>query len=43
MARPPSKPSFLWQGLLILLPVLLMAGFGTWAILRERKAVDQDA
>jgi signal transduction histidine kinase len=38
-----SKPSFLWQAVLILLPVLLMAGFGTWAILRERKAVEQDA
>jgi signal transduction histidine kinase len=38
-----SKPSFLWQAVLILLPVLLMAGFGTWAILRERRVVEQDA
>ncbi len=37
------KPNFFWQAVLILLPVLLMAGFGTWAILRERRAVEQDA
>jgi signal transduction histidine kinase len=37
------KQSFLWQGLLILLPVALMAGFGFWAILRQRNAVDQEA
>jgi signal transduction histidine kinase len=43
MAGKSSKPSFIWQAVLILLPVLLMAGFGTWAILRERKAVEQDA
>ena len=34
---------FFWQGLLILLPVALMAGFGFWAILRERNAVEQQA
>jgi signal transduction histidine kinase len=43
MAGKPSQPSFLWQAVLILLPVLVMAGFGTWAILRERRAVEQDA
>jgi signal transduction histidine kinase len=43
MAGKASKPTFFWQGVLILLPVLLMAGFGIWAILRERKAVEQDA
>jgi signal transduction histidine kinase len=43
MAGKSSQPNFLSQGLLILLPVLLMAGFGTWAILHERKAVEQDA
>jgi signal transduction histidine kinase len=37
------KQSFLWQGMLILLPVALMAGFGFWAILRERNAVEQEA
>jgi signal transduction histidine kinase len=43
MAGKTSKPTFFWQGVLILLPVLLMAGFGTWAILRERRAVESDA
>ncbi len=43
MSGKVSKPNFFWQAVLILLPVLLMAGFGTWAILRERKAVEQDA
>ena len=37
------KQSFLWQGVLILLPVALMAAFGFWAILRERNAVEQAA
>jgi signal transduction histidine kinase len=42
--RPgPRKQSFLWQAILILLPVALMAGFGFWAILRERNAVEQEA
>jgi hypothetical protein len=42
--RPgPRKQSFLWQAVLILLPVALMASFGFWAILRERNAVEQQA
>jgi hypothetical protein len=42
--RPsPGKQSFLWQAVLILLPVALMATFGFWAILRERNAIEQDA
>jgi hypothetical protein len=42
--RPgPRKQSFLWQAVLILLPVALMAAFGFWAILRERNAVEQEA
>jgi signal transduction histidine kinase len=36
-------PSFFWQAILILLPVTLMAGFGFWAILRERNAVEHEA
>src|ERR1035437_9081375 len=36
-------PVFFWQALLILLPVALMAGFGFWAILRERNVVEQQA
>jgi signal transduction histidine kinase len=38
-----SPPLFFWQAVLILLPVALMAGFGFWAILRERSAVEQQA
>ena len=37
------KPTFFWQGVLILLPVALMAAFSGWAILRERNAVEQEA
>ena len=37
------KQSFLLQAMLILLPVALMAGFGFWAILRQRNAVEQEA
>jgi signal transduction histidine kinase len=45
VASLPGKrqQSFLWQAGLILLPVALMAGFGFWAILRERNAVEQEA
>ncbi len=39
----PPKPTFLWQAILILLPLALMAGFGFWAILRERNAVEAEA
>ncbi len=41
--RKQRKPSFFWQGVLILLPVTLMSAFGFWAILRQRNAVEQDA
>jgi signal transduction histidine kinase len=43
---PPKKrkvQTFFWQGVLILLPMVLMAGFGFWAILRDRNAVEQEA
>src|ERR1035437_5983009 len=45
MAAPHTqrKPTFFWQGVLILLPVALMAGFGFWGILRERNAVEHEA
>jgi signal transduction histidine kinase len=45
MAAPHTqrKPTFFWLGVLILLPVALMAGFGFWAILRERNAVEHEA
>ena len=41
--NPKRKPAFFWQGVLILLPVALMAAFGFWAILRQRNVVEQDA
>jgi signal transduction histidine kinase len=41
ISRP--TPVFFWQAVLILLPVALMAGFGFWAILRERSAVEHEA
>jgi signal transduction histidine kinase len=49
LAPLPPRPKrrkvqpFYWQGVLILLPVVLMAGFGFWAIFRERSAVGQQA
>jgi signal transduction histidine kinase len=42
--KPGRKPpGFFWQALFILLPVTLMAGFGFWAILHQRRMVEQDA
>src|ERR1700722_19285201 len=37
------KPTFFWQGVLIMLPVALMAAFSFWGILRERTAAEQEA
>ena len=41
-ARGPGRV-FFWQGLLILLPVGLMAGIGLMAILRDKAAVERQA
>ena len=41
MKRPP--PALLWQAVFILLPVMVMAAFGFWAILRQRNVVEQEA
>jgi hypothetical protein len=41
--RSRPTPVFFWQAVLILLPVALMAGFGFWALLRERSAVEHEA
>ena len=41
--RKDRKPTFLWQGLLILLPVAALALVGLSAITRDRAAVQQDA
>lgn len=45
LVEPEKRPTpaFFWQAVLILLPVTLMAGFGFWAILRERSAVEHEA
>jgi signal transduction histidine kinase len=40
MAGEPSKPSFLWQAVLILLPVAVLAVIG-WASLRQDKLLAQ--
>ena len=41
---PPSRHrTFFWQAMFILLPVTLMAAFGFWAILHQRRMVEQDA
>jgi signal transduction histidine kinase len=34
--RRNRKPTFLWQGILIVLPALLMAGFGLWSLRQDR-------
>jgi signal transduction histidine kinase/tetratricopeptide (TPR) repeat protein len=40
-ARQPSKPSFLWQAVLILLPVAVLAVIG-WASLRQDKILAEN-
>ncbi|MGA2863374.1 MAG: HAMP domain-containing sensor histidine kinase [Verrucomicrobiota bacterium] len=42
-ARAKREPAFFWQGLLILLPVAVMAAIGLRAILRDKAAVEQQA
>jgi signal transduction histidine kinase len=43
MPAPGRQPTFFWQALFIVLPVALMAAFGFWAILHQRRMVEQDA
>ncbi|MGO8675472.1 MAG: sensor histidine kinase [Limisphaerales bacterium] len=42
-ARARPEPAFFWQGLLILLPVGVMAAIGLTAILRDKAAVEHQA
>jgi signal transduction histidine kinase len=42
-ARPNRKPTFFWQGLLIVLPVAVMSVIGLLAIRRDRVAVEAEA
>ena len=41
--KPPAKPSFLWQGLLILLPVVVLAGAGFYSLREDRRLVRREA
>jgi len=38
----PSRPTFLWQAGLILLPVVLLAGYGLWALRKERALIEEE-
>ena len=42
-SRPRRKPTFLWQAMLILLPVAVMTAVGLVSIRRDKAAVEQDA
>lgn len=41
--RPRPAPSFFWQGLLILLPVVVLASLGLVSLRQDRRLVEQDA
>jgi signal transduction histidine kinase len=41
--RSQRKPSFLWQGMLILLPVMVMAAIALAAIVQDRAAAEREA
>ena len=45
MRRPAQTkpPSFLWQGLLIVLPVVLLAALGLLSLRQDRRLAEQDA
>src|SRR5262245_52524654 len=42
-SRQPRPPSFFWQGLLILLPVLVLAKVGSIAILQDKRFARHEA
>src|SRR2546430_5731919 len=41
--RPSRKPSFLWQGVLILAPVLVLAGIGGYALWKDQRLAIREA
>ncbi len=43
MTGEASKPSFFWQGVLILLPLIIMAGITLAAITQDRATVEREA
>jgi signal transduction histidine kinase len=42
-ARANRKPRFLWQGALILLPLVLVSGLGIFAIWRDQQEIEMEA
>src|SRR4051812_14104742 len=38
-----QKPSFLWQGLLIVLPVMVLAGFGLSFLRQDKRLAENEA
>ena len=40
---PSRKPSFLWQGVLILAPVLVLAGIGGYALWKDQRLAIREA
>jgi signal transduction histidine kinase len=42
-AEPLKIEPFFWEGLLILLPVVLLTGIGIWTLKRDRAAVEAEA
>jgi len=41
--RKPNKPNFLWQAILILLPVIALAAASFWSLRQDRAAVEREA
>ncbi len=42
-ARNRRKPTFLWQGVLILVPVAVLIAAGLWTLRQDRVAIEHDA
>ncbi len=43
VARNQRKPTFLWQGVLILVPVAVLVAAGLWTLRQDRVAIEHDA
>src|SRR5215469_6796792 len=43
VASKSSKPTFFWQGVLILLPVIIMTGIALAAIAQDRASVERES
>ena len=41
--NPNHKPSFFWQGLLILLPVAVLTVFGAMSLVQDEQTVEREA